>query len=121
MKLNHLDLHVPNVLETRDFFVGELGFTLISAPSASTIAILKDEGGFVLVLQKQKHPNEKYPEGFHVGFYVDNRSEVDALHIKFKEKGMKISDIDSNRRGYFFYTYAPGEILIEVNSTSANL
>ena len=49
MKLNHLDLHAPNVAETRDFFCDHLGFTQIETRGADGLAILHDDAGLELV------------------------------------------------------------------------
>ena len=116
MQLNHLDLHVPDVIETRDFFTRFLGFKLISSPTASTLAILENESQFILVLQKQKSPGETYPDGFHIGFYVSGRSFVDQQHAQFTNAGFQVSRIESNKRGYFFYVHAPGGFFVEINA-----
>lgn len=116
MQLNHLDLHVPNVIESREFFINFLDFKLMSAPSSSAIAILEDESEFVLVLQKQKHPDDHYPEGFHIGFYVQEQTEVDERHQRLASSGFKVSKIEQNNRGYFFYVQAPGGFLVEINA-----
>jgi catechol 2,3-dioxygenase-like lactoylglutathione lyase family enzyme len=118
MTLNHLDLHVPNVFQTRDFLTEFLGFKLISSPTAPTIAILEDQDGFVLVLQKQKLDTDRYPAGFHIGFYVEGQSIVDELQTRFKSAGYSPSDIEKSRRGYYFYVPAPGGFLVEINSRS---
>jgi catechol 2,3-dioxygenase-like lactoylglutathione lyase family enzyme len=115
MRLNHLDLHVPDVVETRDFFIKFLEFKLVSSPTASALAILEDGAGFVLVLQTQKHPSESYPAGFHIGFSVSERSAVNERRRLMAEAGHRVSEIESNKRGYFFYVHAPGGFFVEIN------
>ena len=52
MRLNHLDLHVPDVAATRDFFRDHLGFTEIATRGANGLAILHDHNGLELVLSR---------------------------------------------------------------------
>ena len=54
MKLNHLDLQVNDVQQTVTFFEDAFGFQLQSNRRSSSIAILSDGDGFVLVLQRKK-------------------------------------------------------------------
>src|SRR3954451_621599 len=77
MKLNHLDLQVSDVQRTVDFFEKYFDLELRSSRTSPALAILSDRHGFVLVLQRRKHDAETYPEGFHVGFLVD---DVETVH-----------------------------------------
>ena len=76
MKLNHLDLAVSNVAETRDFFVSYLGFQVKSEPS-DKMSILSGDDGFVLVISQLKTSDPpKYPGQFHIGFILKSIDEV---------------------------------------------
>lgn len=48
MRLNHLDLHVPDVAAARDFFCNCLGLTEIETRGANGLAILHDDVGLEL-------------------------------------------------------------------------
>jgi catechol 2,3-dioxygenase-like lactoylglutathione lyase family enzyme len=49
MALNHLNLTVPNVPQTRAFFETYFGFRhMAAAPQSDTFVVLVDESGFVL-------------------------------------------------------------------------
>lgn len=115
MKLNHLDLQVPDVQLTARFFEQYFDFEHGSNRASPAIAILSDRHGFVLVLQKLKRPEERYPEGFHVGFQADTEEQVTELHARVKRDGLEVSDVIRNNRGTLVYCTAPGGLLVEVN------
>src|SRR5919202_1867944 len=105
MKLNHLDLQVPDVQATALFFERYFGFSLRSSRSSPAIAILDDGDGFVLVLQRRKGEEEAYPEGFHVGFLVADEAQVVAFQARARAEGLTISDVDRNARGVMAYCH----------------
>lgn len=117
MKLNHLDLQVPDVQETAAFFERWLSFTHVSSRSSPAIAILRGDGDFTLVLQRRAE-GERFPESFHVGFLLDEPAVL-AFHARAKEAGLPISDVIRNGRGTLTYLRAPGEILVEVSARPA--
>lgn len=110
MKLNHLDLDVPDVQATAAFFVDHFGFSRSSNATSPALAILTDEAGLVLVLQRREAGDDSGALG-HVGFYVDTVEEVHAHHTRIPGAG----EVQSNGRGTMFYVRAPGGVLIEVN------
>jgi catechol 2,3-dioxygenase-like lactoylglutathione lyase family enzyme len=113
MKLNHLDLHVPDVRALTSFLVEHFDLELRSNPDSPALAILSDEEGFTLVVQRAKD-DARYPEGFHIGFLVDDESIVRARHASMVAAGVtKITPIDMNNRGTMFYCQAPGDIVVE--------
>ncbi|QSQ19500.1 VOC family protein [Pyxidicoccus parkwayensis] len=115
MKLNHLDLQVPDVQRTAQFFERYFDFEHTSNRASPAIAILSDRAGLVLVLQKLKNPEQAYPDGFHIGFFVDSEDQVMGLHARAKEDGLEVSDVIRNNRGTMVYCQLPGGILAEVN------
>jgi catechol 2,3-dioxygenase-like lactoylglutathione lyase family enzyme len=115
VKLNHLDLHLADVPATAAFLVDHFDLEFHSKPTSPAIAILGDGHGFTLVLQRRKRDTDVYPEGFHVGFLVDDVATVHARHARLAAAGLAPSPIDSNGRGTMFYVRAPGDILIEVS------
>ncbi len=115
MKLNHIDLQVPDVHRATDFFQRYFGFELRSNPSSPAIAILHGDGDFVLVLQRKKRDDERWPEGFHIGFHVDALADVERVHALAKAEGLEVSDITSGNRGTLVYLTSADGILVEVN------
>ena len=118
MRINHLDLQVEDVQATRAFFERYFGLTLQSNASSPAIAIMTDESGFVLVLQKTKTPGERYPEGFHLGFLLDDVESVRALHARVVGDGLAVSDVIVNGRGTMIYLASPEGYRIEVSCQS---
>lgn len=114
MKLNHLDLLVYDVPRTAAFFERYFGLCVRSNPSSTALIILTDESGFVLVLQRAQ-PHERYPEGFHVGFLLDDVSSVHALHARAVADGTPVSDVLNNGRGTMIYLTAPEGYHVEVS------
>jgi catechol 2,3-dioxygenase-like lactoylglutathione lyase family enzyme len=115
VKLNHLDLQVTDVPRTVTFFEEAFGFQLQSSRRSSSIAILADSDGFVLVLQRKKSGSERYPEGFHFGFLVDDEDFVRRFHRKAQSLGLEVSEIICDGRGIHVYCKGPDELLAEVS------
>jgi len=116
LRLNHVDLQVPDVQRLAALFVRHFGFERRSNDHSPAIAILADRHGFVLVIQRRRD-GEAYPESFHVGFLVDDLAIVHAMHARLAadETIDRLGPIDVNARGTMFYLRAPGDILIEVS------
>ena len=116
MRLNHLDLAVPDIAEARRFFETHLGFVHMQTLGQDGLAILKDAGGLVLVLSRRRRTGaQTYPDGFHIGFHFDTEAEVRDLHARLAAAGVDVPQAPSVQRGALgFYLHAPGEILVEV-------
>jgi catechol 2,3-dioxygenase-like lactoylglutathione lyase family enzyme len=114
VKLNHLDLQVSDVPALTAFLVDHFDLQPLTRRDSPKLAILTDGHGFTLVLQRRKHDDETYPEGFHIGFLVDNPAEVHARHARLTAAGITVSAVDHNARGTMCYLRGPGEILIEI-------
>jgi catechol 2,3-dioxygenase-like lactoylglutathione lyase family enzyme len=115
MKLNHLDLQVSDVPGAVAYFERYFDLEVQSNRDSKAIAILSDRHGFVLVLQRFKGKGEAYPEGFHIGFLVDDVDTVHRVHAKVEADGVKVSDVIANNRGTMIYCSAPDGILVEVS------
>jgi predicted enzyme related to lactoylglutathione lyase len=116
LHLNHLDLQVTDVPAAAAFFVHHFGFTLASNGTSPALAILSDAAGFSLVLQRQQHADERYPEGFHFGFIVDTVDAVHAQRARLIESGVAgVGEIIVNGRGTMFYMRGPSDLVIEVS------
>ena len=114
MQLNHLDLQVYDVAATCRFFERYFGLRLQSNPSSNALVIMTDEDGFVLVLQRAKQP-ERYPEGFHLGFLLEDVESVCALHARAVADGTPVSEVIVNGRGTMIYLTAPEGYYVEVS------
>ncbi|MDI1444335.1 VOC family protein [Polyangium sp. 6x1] len=115
MKLNHLDLQVPDVRAAVEFFERYFDFELCSNRNSPAIAILSDRHGFTLVLQRTKDAQASYPEEFHIGFHIDDEDEVRQHHARFVADGINpMTDVIENNRGVMFYCRGPGSVAIEV-------
>jgi len=115
VKLNHLDLQVNDVPRTVTFFEDAFGFQLQSNRRSSSIAILSDSDGFVLVLQRKKSETDTYPDGFHFGFLVDEPESVHRFHTRAHQLGLEVSEIIENGRGTHVYCKGPDALLAEVS------
>lgn len=121
MRLNHLDLHVPDVAATRDVLVAAFGLIEVETRGANGLAILRDDAGLELVISQ---PIEKFGGAdsvsvgrntYHIGFMLPSREAVDAQFERAKSAGCEIRQPPSAiRGGWIFYCFAPGRILIEV-------
>lgn len=121
MRLNHLDLHVPDVAATRDFFVSAFGLSEVETRGTNGLAVLRDDAGFELVVS---HAIEKFGGAdtvavgrntYHIGFILPSREAVDAQYERVRAAGYEIAHPPAAMRGgWLFYCFAPGRILIEV-------
>ena len=116
MALNHLNLTVPDVPQTRAFFETYFGFRhLAGAPQSDTFVVLVDESGFVLTLNNFDKAGEVvYPGAFHVGFRQDGREQVDAIHQRLKAAGFEMKPPHEFHGAWTSYFRAPGGFLVEV-------
>jgi hypothetical protein len=114
VKFNHLDLQTTDVQALAGFFVEHFDLERRSNDRSPAIAILGDEAGFTLVIQRTDVA--AYPAGFHVGFILDRASDVRAHHARLVAAGVAVGSIDVNARGTRFYLTAPGSIVVETSS-----
>ncbi len=119
MKLNHADLLVHDVPTSAAYFCRLFGLELRTSATSEAIAILTDGHGFVLALQRADAGCARYPEGFHIGFLVENVAAVRALHAVAVAEGTLVSDVIVNGRGTMIYLTAPEGYRIEVSCQRA--
>jgi catechol 2,3-dioxygenase-like lactoylglutathione lyase family enzyme len=122
MRLNHIDLAVPDVALARDFFTTHFGLHHQQTLGRDGLSILTDDAGLVLVLSRfAKHGATAYPDGFHIGFLLDEKGEVDAQYQRLVAAGIAVPQPPSAMRGgWMFYLIGPGEVLIEVSWRPSN-
>jgi len=117
MRLNHLDLPVPDVAATAAFFTTHFGFRLGETRGNNGFALLLGEGGFVLVLTRRRAQGvQGFPDTFHIGFAQEAEAHVHALHARLRAAGVDgLPDVSCQRGATLFYVQAPGGVLVEVS------
>jgi lactoylglutathione lyase len=117
MKLNHLNLAVPDVQETREFMEKYFGFQSRGVKGSSTIAVLFDDDGFVLTLSNPERATEvSYPGSFHIGFGQESPERVNEINERLKNDGFDVQPPGKQHGSWTFYFRAPGGFTIEVLS-----
>lgn len=115
MRLNHVNLTVPDVARTREFFETHFGLRCVADKGRDALAVLIDETGFILTLNNfEKAPEVEYPGAFHVGFMQDSREKVDEIHQRLTAAGVDVEPAREFHGAWTFYFRAPGGILVEV-------
>jgi catechol 2,3-dioxygenase-like lactoylglutathione lyase family enzyme len=115
MRLNHIDLPVPDIAATRDFFETWLGFTHERTLGQDGLAILRDEAGLVLVLSRlRRHGSQAWPVPFHIGFHLESPAAVSDLQARMAAGGLAVDPPTMQHGAFAFYLTAPGDILVEV-------
>ena len=115
MALNHLNLTVPDVKQTRDFFETYFGFRRITGREDDSLVVMVDESGFVLTLNNfDKAAEVEYPGAFHIGFRQDSREQVDEIHRRLRAGGIDAKPPHEFHGAWTFYFRAPGGVLVEV-------
>jgi catechol 2,3-dioxygenase-like lactoylglutathione lyase family enzyme len=125
MKLNHLNLTVPDVSETRKFLEKYFGLqgsvnpytgeSMKGGNNGNFLAVLFDDDGLVLTLIKASPGTEvHYPESFHIGFIQESPERVNAIHQRLKDDGFDVEPPHQAHGAWTFYFRAPGGFTIEV-------
>jgi lactoylglutathione lyase len=115
MVLNHLNLTVPDVPQTRGFFETYFGFRCVAERGRDALAVLIDESGFVLTLNNfDKVEQVEYPGAFHIGFMQSSRERVDEIYHRLKADGVEAEPPKEFHGAWTFYFRAPGGFLVEV-------
>jgi lactoylglutathione lyase len=116
MKLNHLNLTVTDVAETRDFLEKYFGLRRMQGMKEnSIIAGLFDDNGIVLTLFRGEAAAEvRYPGSFHIGFIQDSEERVNEINQRLKDDGFDVPPPRRFHGSWTFYFRAPGGFTIEV-------
>ena len=117
MQLKHANLVTPDVAATAEFFRHFFGFEIVDQ-RGNALAVMRGEDNFVLTLMKLKKSDpDRYPQTFHIGFYVDNPELVQAKHSELAAAGLSPGEVETTDRGgsvSAFYCTCPGGINVEV-------
>jgi lactoylglutathione lyase len=115
MRVNHLNLTVPDVRQTREFFETFFGLKCVADLGRNALAVMIDESGFILTLNNFEKASEvEYPGAFHIGFMQDNRERVDEIYQQLKAGGYEAEPPREFHGAWTFYLRAPGGFLVEV-------
>ena len=115
MRLNHLNLTVPDVRRTREFFETYFGFRCLAERGRGALAVLADQSGFILSLNNfDKAAKVEYPGAFHIGFMQESRERVDEIYQRLTSGGFDAEPPREFHGAWTFYFRAPGGFLVEV-------
>jgi len=117
MKLNHIDLQVSNVTAAREFFESYFGFRCVFQ-RRDQLAMLTDDAGLEFgVSNLFDSPAPTYPPDFHIGFVLENESQVRAMHERLAKAGVTIrTDVSRGGPNVYFMCVGPDGIGIEVRA-----
>jgi len=115
MKLNHLNLAVPDVAAASQFFIDQFGLK-VKRGVDDKMAILEDEDGFVLNMGHFKDVDVSYPDflGFHVGFKQQTREQVNQIRARMLTAGLLPPEPQELHGAWTFYVRCPGGFFVEV-------
>jgi catechol 2,3-dioxygenase-like lactoylglutathione lyase family enzyme len=115
MRLNHVNLTVPDVSRSREFFETYFGLHCVVQRGRDALAVLVDESGFILTLNNfDKVEQVEYPGAFHIGFMQDSRERVDEIYQRIKADGFDAEPPKEFHGAWTFYFHAPGGVCVEV-------
>jgi lactoylglutathione lyase len=115
MRLNHLNLAVPDVTTAREFFEGYFGLRCAFERGRASIAVLVDDSGFVLSLSNfDKAASVESPGAFHVGFMQESVDRVDEMYARLTAAGFEAKPPREFHGAWTFYLRGPGGIMIEI-------
>jgi catechol 2,3-dioxygenase-like lactoylglutathione lyase family enzyme len=115
MKLNHLNICTSDVNAAADFFAKYFGFQRMPTHGVDVMALVKDETGFVLLFSNfTKNVKPVYPAGFHFGFIVETKEEVNAMYERLHADGYASEAPRAMHGSWTFYFKAPGDFVLEV-------
>src|SRR4051812_30247660 len=124
MKLNHLNLTVAQVSETREFLEKYFGLqgkinpytgeSMEGGKENRNFAVLFDDYGLVLTLiGAGKKAEVTYPASFHIGFIQESEERVNEINRRLKDDGFDVKPPE-RLHAWTFYVMAPGGFAVEV-------
>jgi len=88
MDLNHLHLHVRDLLRSQRFYESYFGFR--ERMQVGDILFLRNAEGFDLALVPDAK-TQSFPEWFHFGFRLPTSEEVRLLHARMVSEGVVLN------------------------------
>ena len=115
MKLNHINLPVPDVNASRTFLETFFGMRSVGEGENGSTVVLMDEGGSIVTLSNFNHADTvTYPGAFHIGFVQQSNENVDTVNRRLHAAGYALGEPKVLHGSYTFYVKAPGGFLVEV-------
>jgi catechol 2,3-dioxygenase-like lactoylglutathione lyase family enzyme len=114
MDLNHLNLRVRDAAACRDFYQDHFGFR--PAFEADGGYFVRNDDDFVLALIPVA-PHQPLPDGFHIGFGLDDAEAVLAKHAALAAADVTVGEIEDERPAEDYVTFRcwdPDGTVIEV-------
>ncbi len=102
MDLNHLNLRVRDAAACRDFYERHFGFRL--AFEAKGGYFLRNGDGFLLAMVPAAS-HQPLPDGFHVGFGLDQADDVSTLHTDLVAAGARATPVEDYRPEEDYVTF----------------
>jgi len=119
MKLNHINLVLPDVAGACHFFEQYFGFTTEEIKGDNRIAVLKGTDGFVLVLMSaalEKTGQAGYPGAFHIGFLQETHAAVTEIYDRLLAGGHPLDRAPQKIRDSFGFYFHLDSLMIEVSA-----
>jgi len=91
MDLNHLHLHVTNLVRAQRFY--ESYFRFRERARHGNILFLRNSNGFDLALAPDR-TRFSFPEWFHFGFRLGSARAVRKLHSRMISDGVQVEDLE---------------------------
>jgi catechol 2,3-dioxygenase-like lactoylglutathione lyase family enzyme len=119
LRINHIDLQVPDVTATRDFFIEHFGFHLVCSHGDEGFAILRDSAGFELGLgQLAVNPAGEVAaagSSCDLGFMLPSRQAFDAVLARLRATGVEFRHAPAGAlRVAAFGCFAPGGVALQI-------
>jgi lactoylglutathione lyase len=112
MKLNHVNLTVTDVPQTRRLFETYFGLTRSRELGNENFDVMFDDDGSAITLMKSDEVS--YPKTFHVGFIQESEEQVNEINQRLKDDGFDVKPPKRFHGSWTFYFRAPGGFMIEV-------
>jgi len=115
MIVNHINIAVSDVAVSRDFYTKYFGLTVMMERGENFLAILRDDAGMVFNISHfDKAAEVSYPRDFHIGFFLENREQVEAVRAQMLADGLEVAEPRRAQGRWTFYFQVPGGVLTEV-------
>lgn len=104
MDLDHLNLRVRDATACRDFYQDHFGFR----PAFETDGgyfVQNDDGFLLALIPAEAGRHQPLPEGFHIGFRVEDADAVHALHGRLTSAGVRAGDVEDFRPDDDYVTF----------------
>jgi lactoylglutathione lyase len=112
VKLNHLNLTVVDVPETRRLFETYFGLKGLEEGGDENFDAVFDDDGSVITLMRRDEVS--YPKTFHIGFIQESEEQVNEINRRLKEDGFDVKPPKRFHGSWTFYFRPPGGFMIEV-------